>query len=58
MNKNAKIYVAGHRGLVGSAIVRVLESAGYKNVVTATRQEVDLINQQSVADFFAKKKPE
>lgn len=58
MEKNAKIYVAGHRGLVGSAIVRALGKAGYSNIITATRQQVDLTNQQSVADFFAKEKPE
>lgn len=58
MDKNAKIYIAGHRGLVGSALVRALEKAGYNNILTATRQEVDLINQQSVADFFAKEKPD
>lgn len=58
MNKNAKIYIAGHRGLVGSAIARALESTGYKNIVTATHQEIDLINQQSVADFFTKEKPD
>jgi GDP-L-fucose synthase len=58
MEKNAKIYVAGHHGLVGSAIVRALDKAGYRNIVTATRQEVDLINQQSVADFFSQEKPE
>ncbi|MCC5464096.1 GDP-L-fucose synthase [Pelosinus baikalensis] len=58
MEKNAKIYVAGHHGLVGSAIVRTLDKAGYRNVVTATRQEVNLLNQQSVADFFVQEKPE
>lgn len=58
MEKNAKIYVAGHRGLVGSAIVRALEKKGYHNILTATRHEVDLTNQQAVADFFATEKPE
>lgn len=58
MEKNAKIYVAGHLGLVGSAIIRLLESAGYNNIVINTHQEVDLINQQAVADFFTKEKPE
>jgi GDP-L-fucose synthase len=56
MEKDAKIYVAGHRGLVGSSIVRALQREGYTNIVTATRQEVDLLNQQAVVDFFAKKK--
>lgn len=58
MEKNAKIYVAGHRGLVGSSIVRLLQREGYANIVTATRQEVNLLNQQAVVDFFAKEKPE
>jgi GDP-L-fucose synthase len=58
MHKGAKIYVAGHRGLVGSAIVRALENMGYTNILKATRQEVNLLNQQAVADFFAKEKPE
>lgn len=58
MNKDSKIYVAGHRGLVGSAIVRALEKADYTNIVTRTRQDVDLLNQQAVADFFAAEKPE
>lgn len=58
MDKSAKIYVAGHRGLVGSAIVRALENAGYTNILTATRQEVNLLRQQAVTDFFAKEKPD
>jgi GDP-L-fucose synthase len=58
MDKNAKIYVAGHRGLVGSAIVRALKQNGYTDILTATRQEVDLLNQQAVVDFFAKEQPE
>ena len=58
MEKSAKIYVAGHRGLVGSSIVRALQREGYTNIVTATRQEVDLLNQQAVVDFFAEEKPE
>ena len=58
MEKTAKIYVAGHRGLVGSAIVRQLTTAGYTNLVTRTRAELDLLNQTSVADFFATEKPE
>jgi len=58
MNKNAKIYVAGHRGLVGSAIIRKLESEGYNNLILKTHDELDLLDQKVVADFFAKEKPE
>jgi GDP-L-fucose synthase len=58
MNKNAKIYVAGHRGLVGSALMRQLNLQGYSNIVTRTHAELDLTNQQCVADFFATEKPE
>jgi len=53
MNKDSKIFVAGHRGLVGSAIVRTLQEKGYENVVTRTRSEVDLLNQKEVEEFFA-----
>lgn len=58
MNKDSKIFVAGHRGLVGSAIVRTLWENGYNNIVTVTRNEVDLLNQNQVEDFFATHKPE
>lgn len=58
MEKEAKIYVAGHRGMVGSAIVRTLEKEGYSNIVVRTSKELDLRNQQAVADFFAQEKPE
>lgn len=58
MEKDAKIYVAGHRGLVGSAIVRALEKADYNNILIRTRHELDLIDQQAVAKFFASEKPE
>lgn len=58
MNKQAKVYVAGHRGMVGSAIMRKLESMGYTSVVTRTSKELDLRNQQAVADFFAAEKPD
>jgi len=58
MEKNAKIYVAGHRGMVGSAIIRRLQKDGYNNFITRTSKELDLVNQQAVADFFAKEKPE
>ena len=58
MEKNAKIYVAGHRGMVGSAIARMLEKKGYTNIITRTHQELDLCRQQEVEDFFAKERPE
>jgi GDP-L-fucose synthase len=58
MDKNAKIYVAGHRGLVGSALMRQLVKQGYSNIVTRTHAELDLCNQQAVAEFFAQEKPE
>ncbi|WP_429884959.1 GDP-L-fucose synthase [Geoalkalibacter halelectricus] len=58
MNKDAKIFVAGHRGLVGSAIVRRLQAAGYDNLVLRTRAELDLCEQAAVRDFFAEEKPE
>lgn len=58
MQKNSKIFVAGHRGLVGSAILRELQKQGYSNIITKTRQELDLVNQQAVRDFFEKEKPE
>ena len=58
MNKQDKIYIAGHRGMVGSAILRNLEAAGYSNFVLRTSSELDLRNQQAVADFFAAEKPD
>lgn len=58
MNKNSKIFVAGHRGMVGSAIVRKLESEGYHNLVLKNSKELDLRNQQQVIDFFDHEKPE
>ena len=58
MEKESKIYIAGHRGMVGSAIVRKLQAAGYTNLVYRTSKEVDLRNQLAVADFFAAEKPE
>ena len=58
MEKNSKIYVAGHRGLVGSAIVRKLEKEGYQNLLLRTSSQVDLRDQQAVKDFFEKEKPE
>ena len=58
MNKNAKIYIAGHRGLVGSALMRQLQAQGYTNLVTRTHAELDLTNQTLVAEFFTTKQPE
>ena len=58
MNKDSKIFVAGHRGLVGSSIVRMLRGRGYTNILTATRDEVDLVNQQQVQNFFEQEKPQ
>lgn len=58
MDKNAKIYIAGHRGLVGSAIVRQLQHEGYTNLVMRTREELDLQNQNAVREFFNSEKPE
>jgi len=58
MNKNAKIYIAGHRGLVGSAIIRNLRSKGYQNLIFRTHAELDLKNGESVSDFFKYEKPE
>ena len=58
MNLDAKIYVAGHRGLVGSAIVRNLEAKGYKNITYRTHKELDLTNQEAVRRFFEEEKPE
>ncbi|HRG58914.1 MAG TPA: GDP-L-fucose synthase [Bacteroidia bacterium] len=58
MNKEAKIFVAGHRGMVGSALVRKLQAEGFKHIITKTSKELNLTNQQAVADFFATEKPE
>ena len=58
MEKEAKIYVAGHRGMVGSAIVRCLEAQGYHNILTRTSKELDLKRQEPVEKFFAGEKPE
>ena len=58
MDLKAKIYIAGHRGMVGSAILRNLQKQGYTNIIFRTSDELDLRNQQAVADFFAKEKPE
>lgn len=58
MIQSDKIYVAGHRGLVGSAIMRSLDKNGYKNVIGRTHKELDLTNQQAVRDFFAEERPD
>ena len=58
MNKNSKIYVAGHTGLVGSAVVRHLRKGGYTNLVYRTHDELELTNQQSVFEFFKTERPE
>ena len=58
MNKNSKIYIAGHRGMVGSAIVRELQRQGYTNLITRTHAELDLCRQADVEAFFATEKPE
>lgn len=58
MNKNSKIYVAGHRGMVGSSIIRALETEGYSNIIFRTSAELDLTNQEAVSNFFEAEKPE
>jgi len=58
MNLDSKIYIAGHRGMVGSAIFRALKAKGFQNIVFRTSGELDLRNQQAVADFFVSEKPE
>lgn len=58
MNLDAKIYVAGHRGMVGSAIVRALQAKGYQNIVTRSSSELDLVDQSAVVRFFESEKPE
>ena len=57
MDLNDKIYIAGHRGLVGSAIVRQLESRGFNNLLMRTHKELDLTNQVEVQNFFQQEKP-
>ncbi|WP_418184851.1 GDP-L-fucose synthase family protein [Aliarcobacter vitoriensis] len=58
MNRNSKIYIAGYKGLVGSAIVKNLKTKGYENLITRTHSELDLINQKAVIEFFENEKPE
>lgn len=58
MNKNSKIFVAGHKGLVGSALIKKLNFEGYNNIITRSKDELDLRNQIDVAYFFAREKPD
>jgi GDP-L-fucose synthase len=58
MEKTAKIYVAGHNGMVGSAIIRKLNTEGFNNIITRSSKELDLRNQQAVTNFFAAEKPD
>lgn len=58
MDKNAKIYIAGHRGMVGSAIKRALKNSGYANLICKTKEELDLLDQSSVVEFFKNERPE
>ena len=58
MNKTSTIYVAGHNGMVGSAILRRLRSEGYQNLIVRSRSELDLLNQSAVSSFFTQEKPE
>ena len=57
MEKDASIFVAGHRGLVGSSIVRALKARGFSNLLLRTRDELDLSDQKAVHDFFARERP-
>jgi len=58
MNKSRKLYIAGHRGMVGSAVCRALESKGYTNLIGKTNAELDLRNQQAVTDFYKQEQPQ
>ena len=58
MEKDSKIFVAGHRGMVGSAILRALQRQGYTNIITRTRAQLDLTRQAEVEDFFASERPD
>jgi GDP-L-fucose synthase len=58
MPKDARIYLAGHRGMVGSALMRAVQASGYENIITRTHAELDLANQQAVNDFFEQEKPD
>ena len=58
MNKNSKIFIAGHKGLVGSAILRMCKKLGYSNVITITKQKLDLTDKNQVDKLFEEEKPE
>ncbi len=58
MKKDSKIYIAGHNGMVGASILRILQTEGYTNIITRSRAELDLLSQADVAEFFTKEKPE
>src|SRR4030042_6615911 len=58
MDRNAKIYIAGHTGLIGSAVVRKLKSLSYKNIITRTHKEMDLTERDKAEEFFKKERPE
>ena len=58
INKNSRIFIAGHNGMVGSAINRLLEHNGYKNIITSPRKELDLTDLSSVNNFFKSNSPE
>lgn len=58
INKDSRIYIAGHRGMAGSALIRRLEKGGYKNIVTRTRQQLDLLDQKAVQQFMFEEKPD
>ena len=58
ITKNTKIYIAGHRGMVGSAVWRILTSKGYINLIGKTSKELNLTNQQAVINFYNQEKPE
>ncbi len=58
MEKNSRIYVAGHKGMVGAAVVRALEARGFENIITRSREELDLCDQAATLKFFAEEKPE
>ena len=58
MNKKKKIYIAGHKGMVGSAVWRALDNNGYTNLIGLSRSELNLRNQQAVLEFYKEEKPE
>ena len=58
IEKDAKIFIAGHRGMVGSAVLRKFEKEGYTNIITRTRQELDLCRQEAVEKFYRAEKPD